>query len=203
MIIDYKQFPSGKQYACIRDGKSLCFLRNIAFLHPPGDPTTIVTVREWGSTTDVGMWEPPKGQMEWKEFAAKGFRKGQRITTPQLVAAMREGLLRELSEEAKILPSEIRDFQLLPMSYSEAFPAAGPHAEFRYQFWTGVVTRTDFTKAEKRMADLVGHPDIWDTVTPDKKEKDAVAWWSPKTPGAWKRIRGAFSGTMTRMYMNS
>lgn len=200
MKIDSHIFPSGKQYACVRDGKSKCFLRNIAFLHKPNSAHTIMIVHEWGVKEDRHQWEPPKGQMEWKEFAAKGFHKGQEISTQQLTSAMKEGLLRELSEEAKVKPTEIQDFRLLPLSYSEPFPKAGPDAEFRYQFWTGTVTAPNFAKAKQRMEELVGNPSLWPDIPADKKEKDGVAWWSPEEPRAWEKIRGAFSGTMTRMY---
>ena len=199
MKIDYKQFPSGKQYACIRDGETCIFLRNIAFLHPANDPHKVVVVHEWGSRMDRD-WEPPKGQMEWKEFAAEGFRKGQTITDDQLVGAMRAGVLREVEEEAKIRPSHIHGLDLLPMSYSEDFKAAGPNCKFRYQFWTGAVSAADLRKAQTHLAEIVGSPEIQASLSADKKEKDAVVFWKPTANAEWDKIRGAFSGIMTRMY---
>lgn len=198
MILDYKQFPSGKQYACIRDGGKQIFLRNIAFLHAPGDASKIVLVHEWGYPT-AGEWEPPKGQMEWKEFAAAGFKKGQDITGSALIAAMRDGVLREVEEEAKIRAGDIEGLDVLQMSYSEDFPAAGKNAMFRYQFWTGVVAPAAMANAQAHIAEIVGNKKLQKSLPPDKKEKDAVAYWSPATDG-WDKIRGAFSGTMTRMY---
>ena len=201
MIIDFKQFPSGKQYACIRDGKSCVFLRNIAFLVHPKDASRIVTVREWGAGTDLHTWEPPKGQMEWKEFAAAGFRPKQAITAEQLLGVAREGLLREMEEEAKILPREIQGLRPLPLSYNQPFEGTAG-ADFRYQFWMGVVTPAAMAAAKKRMARLVGNPDVMTEVAADKREKDAVDWWKPTSAAAWSRIRGGFSLTMTQMYYN-
>jgi 8-oxo-dGTP pyrophosphatase MutT (NUDIX family) len=145
-------------------------------------------------------WEPPKGQMEWKEFAAEGFRKGQDIRDDQLIAAMRAGVLREVEEEAKIRPSHIRGLEVLPMSYSEDFKRAGPNSKFRYQFWRGTVSAADLRKAQDHLAEIVGSPEIQAALPADKKEKDAVAFWKPATNADWDKIRGHFSGTMTRMY---
>jgi hypothetical protein len=138
--------------------------------------------------------------MEWKEFS-DGFRRGQRITAPQFVAAAKRGILRELEEEAKILPSDIQDFHPLPLHYIEPFPEA-PHqpAFFRYQFWTGALPQKGMDAAQRRMRALVSNPQSWASLPDDKKEKDAVEWWAPP---AWEKIRGAFSGKMTRMYYRS
>ncbi len=204
MKIDFHRFPTGKEYACVVEDKGRrVFLRNIAFLHPASDPSEIVVVREWGARSDRHNWEPPKGQMEWKEFAAKGHRPGQTITPKQLVAAMQEGLLRELEEEAKLTASDIRNFALLPMSYTEPFVAAGATAVFRYQFWEGTVSPAAMQRAQRRMEELVGNPASWETTPADKKEKNAVGWWKPTSAKAWQKIRGAFSGTMVRMYYDS
>jgi hypothetical protein len=204
MKIDFHRFSTGKEYACVVEEKDRAnrrvFLRNIAFLHPPSDLSKIVVVREWGTESNRQTWEPPKGQMEWKEFAAADFKPRQDITPRQLVAAMRKGLLRELAEEAKLTAADIRDFALLPLSYTEPFEAAGKNAVFRYQFWEGVVTEAAMRRAQGRMEELVGNPETWADIPADKKEKNAVAWWKPTSSEAWRRIRGAFSGTMVRMY---
>lgn len=201
MIINYKKFSSGKQYVYLRDGDNKYFLRNILFIRRASNPQEIVTVREWGSKTEKGAWEPPKGQMEWKELAATGIRAGQDVPMAVLVEQMKKGVLREIAEEAKILPSEIRGLKILPMSYTEVFPDAGRNAYFRYQFWEG--TLGDLRPAQKRLRDLVHNSD-WKAMLPDDvKEKDAVEWWSPTSAAAWGKIRGAFSLIMTRMYYDT
>lgn len=200
MIIDFKQFPSGKQYACVREEKSRVFLRNIAILVHPADHGRIVAVREWGSKSDTAAWEPPKGQMEWKEFAAAGFKRGQTISAADLLRVAREGMLRELAEEAKIHADEIRDFQPLPLSYNQPFEGEPAGTDFRYQFWHGVVTPEALQTAQRRMHALVSRPERWAEVPADRKEKDAVAWWKPTGVAAWRQIRGGFSRTLTHMY---
>ena len=112
-----------------------------------------------------------------------------------------KAVLRELAEEAKIAARDLRGLALLPISYTHPFPKAGEGAEFRYQFWTATLTDAGLQRAQRRMAAIVEHPETWDSLPADKKEKDAVTWWRPtQAPRAWSHIRGAFSHTMTSMY---
>lgn len=198
LILDFQQFPSEKKYAYLRgeDGTKT-FLRNIAFLHAPRNPYKIVVVHEW----DYPMnreWEPPKGQMEWKEM--KDFRKGQEVTVEQLLKAMREGICREIAEEAKIPTAALRNLHVLPLAYTEPFAKAGKDANFRYQFWTAEVTAETVRLAQRKIGRIVASPAAQARLTADKKEKDAVGFWEPDTKDDWGKIRGAFSGTMTSMY---
>jgi hypothetical protein len=211
-VLHSQHFSSGKDYACIvgPDGTKT-FLRNIGFLHAPRDPHRIVVVHEWEYPMDK-EWEPPKGQMEWKELKAEGFKRGQRVTADALLKAMKAGVCREIAEEAKIPASAIRNLHVLPIAYTEAFPKAGAGAHFRYQFWTGEVTSETVAAAQKRIERIVGSPAVQARLAADKKEKDAVGFWEPEKElkkgrqgmrsavGSWGRIRGAFSGKMTRMY---
>lgn len=195
----YQTFPSGKNYAFVREGDKRFFLRNIAFLRQMNQPSKLVVVREWGSTTEQGAWEPPKGQMEWKDFSEAGVKPNQRVTIPRLVEFMKDGILREIAEEAKIMPSEIQDLRYIPLSYKQAFPKAGPDAFFRYQFWEGAVS--DLVPAQKRLRELVAHPDWVRMLPADVSEKDKVTWWSPTNMATQNWIRGDFSGSMVRTYL--
>lgn len=205
MKVGYQTFPSGKQYLYVEepDTSTRIFLRNILFLKHASNPSEIVVVREWGAKTNQCSWEPPKGQMEWKEMADSGVKPNQMISDKELIKHMRTGVLREISEEAKIKSSEIKQLRILPLSYTEAFPKAGPTAKFRYQFWEGVVH--DLRPAQARMRQLTSNPDLAAILPADVCEKDAVEWWSPSTSPSsqWKRIRGKFSMKMTQMYFAS
>jgi 8-oxo-dGTP pyrophosphatase MutT (NUDIX family) len=195
MIVDSKQGKSGKDYAFVRDGSRRIFLRNILFVRHSNNRNQIAIVKEWGAPDRKG-WEPPKGQMEWKEFAERGYRRGQSLTTEQMIVMMRSGVLRELQEEAKLLPNDIQNLTILPLSYTEAFP--GSTDCFRYQFWEA--TCKTLAPAQKRIRDLVTHPDWVAMIQPDAKEKDAVEWWSP-SPASWSKIRGDFSKKMVELWV--
>ncbi len=203
MKVGFHTFPSGKQYTYVRpDGEpGPIFLRNILFLTPTNDVRTIAIVCEMGSRGGAGTWEPPKGQMEWKEFADSGFKSGVRIAPADLLKYMRRGALREMTEEAKVLPSEITGLRRLPLAYSQAWPeskVAG--AAFMYQFWHATLKPGAMVEAQKRLAALMSNPDWIKMLPPDMCEKQAVRWWNPVRGDDPKLIRGAFSNKMTRMY---
>lgn len=202
MELGFHRFPSGKQYAYVRpmDAPGPIFLRNILFLTPANDKHTIAIVCEMGSHGGYGTWEPPKGQMEWKEFADSGFKAGQRVTPADVINYMRRGALREMTEESKLLPSEITGLQRLPLQYTQAWPESKiAGAAFMYQFWHATVKPGAMFEAQKRLNALVSNPDWIKILPPDMCEKQAVKWWHPKRDDA-KLIRGAFSNTMTQMY---
>ena len=208
MKIGFHTFPPSdgkkeKQYVFLEaaDG-SKTFLRNILILKNASDKDKIAIVHEWGAGPKHS-WEPPKGQMEWKEFSESGVKAGSTISEKTLSAHQRRGVLREMVEEAKFLPSEIQDLQKLPLVYKQEWVDSGlKNAHFMYQFWTATATPKAMFEAQARMKTLTDDPD-WKAMLPaDMTEKDAVEWWNPEKDG-WEKIRGAFSKKMTLLYFNS
>lgn len=204
MDIGFHTFSNGKQYACVSvsdaSGKRVrVFLRNILFICNPSNPSEVAIVREWGANSNRGVWEPPKGQMEWKEFADAKIRAGSRISPDRLMECARAGVLREITEEAKFMPSELCDMRPLEQLYIEKWTDSGlPDAYFSYQFWHATAKPGAMYEAQKRMNTLLEHPE-WKYILPaDMTEKDAVMWWKPAD--GWDMIRGAFSKKMTKMY---
>jgi hypothetical protein len=200
MKINYHTFPSGKSYAYIEtpDGEKV-FLRNVLFLHNTTAPHQIALVHEFGKRSHKGTWEPPKGQMEWKEFATKGIRRGATMTQRSLERHQREGVLRELTEEAKILSSEIKDLERLSHAYKQAWPESGlPNAFFMYQYWRASATPATLLEAQKRLAILKADKDLKAMLPPDNSEKDAIQWWSPSS--GLECLYGNFSKKMTQDY---
>lgn len=201
--LGFHTFPSsGKKYAYVKPPgvSGPIFLRNILFLTPPGDPHTIAIVCEMGSHGGNGTWEPPKGQMEWKEIADSRFKSGGRITPTELFKYMRLGALREMTEEAKLLVSEIQNLHRLPIQYTQEWKESKvPGAAFMYQFWKATVRPGAMLEAQKRLKTLVANPD-WIKILPsDMCEKQGIKWWNPSRDNH-KLIRGSFSNTMTQMY---
>lgn len=200
MKVGYQTFSLGKKYAFVREGDTRFFMRNIAFLRHDINPNAIVVVREWDAKSEVGAWEPPKGQMEWKDFSEAGVKPEQSLSVTKLMELMKDGVLREIAEEAKIMPTEIKDLHYIPVSYKQAFPKAGNDAFFRYQFWEGTVS--DLHSAQSRVRQLVKNPD-WVAMLPaDVSEKDNVAWWSPNQIKTRNWIRGEFSCSMVKYYVH-
>lgn len=202
MELGFHTFPSGKQYAYVKPNGAPgpIFLRNILFLTSPKSARTIAIVCEMGSHGGAGTWEPPKGQMEWKEFADSGFKSGVYITPAELFKYMRRGALREMTEEAKLLVSEIQNLQRLPIQYKQEWPESKiTGASFMYQFWQAIVKPGAMYEAQKRLKTLVSNPEWIKILPPDMCEKQDIKWWNPSRDNH-KLIRGAFSNTMTQMY---
>jgi len=177
------------------------FLRNILFLHNSKNPKQIALVHEFGKRTDKAAWEPPKGQMEWKEFAATGVKRGSKISAKNLEKYQREGVLRELTEEAKILPEEIKSLQRLPYVYKQAWPESRiPNAFFCYQYWKATTTHEVLFEAQKRLNILKEDKDLKAMLPADNSEKDGIKWWSPLDNRSWDDIYGDFSKKMTSLY---
>jgi ADP-ribose pyrophosphatase YjhB (NUDIX family) len=208
MEIGFHTFPSGKQYVYVKTPGAAkaprVFLRNILFLRRASKPSEIALVHEWGASSDV-EWEPPKGQMEWKEFAARAgaVASGSIIQANTLANYMREGVLREMSEEAKVKPEEIQNLRMLPLAYEQAWAKASTTshpARFRYQFWEAQITDSIMLEAQARLKALVTHPNLH-SMPSDVKEKDAIVWWDAANPD-WKMIRESFSKKMTSMFVD-
>lgn len=142
--------------------------------------------------------------MEWKEFADSGVRAGQKITTARLTAFQRAGVLREMTEEAKVLPSELVRLTKMPLVYEQEWTDSGlSKTRFMYQYWHAIIKPETLYEAQSRMADLVTHAADWKAILPaDMTEKDGIQWWNPDRNG-WSCIRGAFSKKMTQLYFDS
>ena len=196
--IGFHVFPSGKQYTFVKTKTGPVFLRNIVFLRNTTNPREVAIVHEWGMPKK-GRWEPPKGQMEWKELRDTGLKPGSKLTVTELYKHMRKGIMREMSEEANVLPSEIQGFHRLPLHYQQAWPESGVRgAQFMYQFWEANMTPALMLEAQSRIKLLVDNED-WKGILPsDITEKDAIRWWKPED--GWEPIRGGFSKKMTMLY---
>jgi len=198
--INYHKFPSGKEYLYIQQpSDERVFIRNILFIHPAHDEKTIAVVHEWGKNPKK-EYEPPKGQMEWKEAKMYGAVPNQSVTEKQLMTIMKAAVRREIGEEAKFLKSELKNVYPLPMVYEQGFTGAPLKTDrFRYQFWSATVSEAAMKKAQERVQKLVDDPEGTKLLKPDLKEKDGLIWWSPSETN-WAMIRGGFSKKMTQQY---
>lgn len=199
MEIGFHTFPSGKKYAYWKDNGKPVFLRNIIFLVNEANKKQVAIVREWGATSNSRVWEPPKGQMEWKEFEDLGVKPNSIIPVRTVAAEMKKGVLREMCEEAKIHPRDIRGLKKLPLTHRQAWPESKvPNAEFMYQFWTATTNTKTLLEAKKCLQDLVDNPDWKEMLPNDLSEKDNIEWYTPGKNDHY--IRGGFSKKMIDIY---
>jgi hypothetical protein len=194
MELGFHTFQSGKQYAYAVINGNPVFLRNIVFLT---NADKIVLVHEWGVPTNKDSWEPPKGQMEWAEFANEGVRNHSKYSKSMILNCMKKAMIREMVEEAKVMPHEIKHLKVMPLYYMQKWPECEvKNAHFLYQYWQAELPSLD--NAQRRMKTLLENQD-WKYILPsDVTEKDKVNWWSPKE--GWDCIREGFSKKMMRLY---
>jgi len=170
------------------------------FIHPVGDPNTIALVHEWGKHPKK-EYEPPKGQMEWKEAKMYDAVPNKSVTETQLLTMMKAAVIREIGEEAKFTKQELKHVEPLPLVYEQSFKGAPLSTDrFRYQFWTATVSEASMKKAQARVQELLDNPEHTKTLKPDLREKDGLIWWNPSSPEKWRMIRGGFSNNMTHQY---
>jgi hypothetical protein len=203
MYIGFVEFKSGKKYLYVKDtlDGERTFLRNILFIHHPESYKKIAVVHEFGSKA-ASSYEPPKGQMEWKEV--EGLSKDSKIESKELVKFMKEAVLREIGEEAKFLPSELKKLKPLPYVYEEKCEGAPLISDkFRYQFWSACATDASMIKAQKRIKHMISSPDHIELLPADVREKDHVCWFELKSKDDYKYIRRSFSLKMTKIYYDN
>ena len=199
MEIGFHKFPSGKKYAYWKDNGKPVFLRNIIFLVNEANKHQVAIVREWGAPSNSNVWEPPKGQMEWKEFEDLGVKPNTVLSKAVVAREMRKGVLREMCEEAKVHPRDIHGLKKMPLFHRQPWPESKvPNAEFMYQFWTATINDNTLQEAHKCLQDLVAHPDWKDILPNDLSEKDNITWYSPGKNDHY--IRGGFSKKMIDIY---
>ena len=199
--IGYETFKRGKEYLYIHQPSGeRVFIRNILFIHPADDEKTIALVHEWGKNPKK-EYEPPKGQMEWKEAKMYGATPNKQVSEKQLMIMMKAAVIREIGEEAKFLKSELKSVHPLPLVYEQSFMGAPLKTDrFRYQFWSATVTEASMKKAQERIQKLLDDPEGTKLLKPDLREKDGLIWWKPSD--GWDKIRSGFSNNMTHQYYN-
>ncbi len=191
MDVGYIDFNDGKQYVYVlQDGKRI-FLRNVAFIVNPAC-TKLLVVHNVGTSLGRG-WEPPKGLCEWADF--DGAVQNGKVTLQTYNACLRAAMVREVVEEAKILPNELRNVHMLPYAYYGVCDVQNNN--YMYQFWTATITERTMQKAQQRQRELHTNPDWIDMVPSEIKETDGVDWWDAST----MHLTHGPAEKMTRAYL--
>ena len=134
------------------------YLRNVAFITNPAR-TKLLVVHNKGAPAGQS-WEPPKGLGEWTDLRTGG---------------MRAAMEREVAEEAKVFPSELRNVQMLPYAYTGICDVQ--HSPYMYQFWTATITERTMQKAKQRQRQLHSNRDWLAMTPPEIQETDDVDWY--------------------------
>jgi len=115
-------------------------------------------------------WEPPKGQMEGKEI---------HHSRKPILELLKENVLRETEEEAHITHVENLTHTGLVFQSQEAdYPQ---NHFFQYHLFQGTLSQEQVDQSFDTFEWIKEHPKGFERWSRDRKEKDAVAWFDPKT----------------------
>lgn len=183
-------FDPEKAYAYVEHPKEgwRVYLRSCAFLHPIDEPFQkkhFLVVKKTGARATSAAWEPPKGQMEGKEL------------TPRfsILDALKENAIRETEEEAHITRIErLHHTGLVFQSQETDYP---PNHYFQYHIFQGFLTLEQVKQSIDAFDWMKEHKAAVKRWKRDRKEKDAVAWFSP----SYTRINPKWCPDIVALYI--
>ena len=147
------------------------YLRSCVFLHQQGESFNcrrFVVVKRTGSAKQDATWEPPKGQMEGKDIHS-----GKAVK-----ALLEENVRRETEEEAHITHIiGLRHTGLVFQGQERDFPR---NWYFQYHIFTGRVNKAGLAKGVEWFEHMHANPKEFAALSRDKKEKDAIDWYSAR-----------------------
>jgi 8-oxo-dGTP pyrophosphatase MutT (NUDIX family) len=176
---NFKRFNKIYTYVALPESKNWIFLRTAAFIQvdlPNTDEPHYVLVHDVASKA-THSWDPPKGQVEYKEFET--IKTQFRTPRTRLHGLLREGIHRELLEEAKIDIKDVRDFTELDLVVAGHHNDLPNHFHYQYHLFEGHISYKTFLKALKELDMLRNNPQLTLNMSKDVLEKDRIALWKP------------------------
>jgi len=166
------------------------YLRSCTFLHSyPFHPQRFLVVKKTGTKWTSPTWEPPKGQMEGKDFLH-----GSRKTVFEL---LQESALREIEEESHVTKVQnMRHTGLVFQSQEHTYPR---NHYFQYHLFQGMVTPEQVQQSFNTFAWIKEHPKAFARWKRDRREKDAVAWFNPRET----RMKPRWSPDIVALYLRN
>ena len=164
-----------KSYAYVEHPKEgwRVYLRSCVFLHEHflgKGAMRFLVVKRRGARPSTATWEPPKGQMEGKD-AKKGNK--------SVMDLLRENVQRETEEESHI--TEIRNLKHTGLVFQSQETTYPPNTYFQYHIFQGLVTPEQVKQSFDTFQWIKEHPAAFARWRRDRREKDAVAWFDPRT----------------------
>jgi 8-oxo-dGTP pyrophosphatase MutT (NUDIX family) len=164
------------------------YLRAATFIHEEGadfDPIRFLVVKKKDASPNSSTWEPPKGQMEAKDTSKEK-------SVHQL---LKENVFREVSEEAKI--SSLKKVKYTGLVYQNRELDYPENHFFQYHVFQAYATPSAIRAAHEEFAWLNEHPKAFERLSKDKREKDALTWYSPQKT----KLMGRWSPTIVAGYI--
>lgn len=167
--------------------RAACFIH---VLHEDGsyDPASFLVVKKQGSNPKNKVWEPPKGQMEWKDAKPE---------SDSLIYLLSKNIRREMEEEAKITkPEHLFYTGLVVQSQENDYPS---NHYFQYHIFRAFVTQEEVNKAFAKFQWYREHPAAFQQLRADKREKDDIAFFSPRKT----QLMGRWAPSIVALYLQT
>jgi 8-oxo-dGTP pyrophosphatase MutT (NUDIX family) len=133
-------------------------------------PQHFLVVKRRRAHSTSAAWEPPKGQMEGKEI---------HHSRKPILELLKENVLRETEEEAHITHVEnLTHTGFVFQSQETDYPR---NHFFQYHLFQGTLSQEQVDQSFDTFEWIKEHPKGFERWKRDRKEKDAVAWFDPKT----------------------
>lgn len=150
------------------------YLRSCIFLHPTSEPfhnQHFLVVKDRKKRASSAAWEPPKGQMEGKELTGN--------KNSSILQLLIDNVMRETYEESHITDvKHVKHTGLVFQSQESDYP---PNSYFQYHIFQGFITPEQVNQSFDTFKWIKEHPKGFERWKRDRKEKDAVDWFNPRT----------------------
>jgi ADP-ribose pyrophosphatase YjhB (NUDIX family) len=194
-------FDPEKKYAYVQHPMEgwRVYLRSCCFIHEKLQPTAssgecidtskFIVVKRTGDPANAKAWEPPKGQMEYKDM--------MKHTSMPIMNLLKENVRREVAEESRIETLfGLRHSGIVFQGREKDHP---PNTFFQYHIFQALVSPTEWRRASQELDWYRAHPLAFARLRRDKREKDAIDWYSPSE----HKLMGKWSPKIVGMYLNS
>ena len=167
------------------------YLRTASFLYDssqPFDRRHFLVVKKAGAPLEAPTWEPPKGQMEGSVFRGNKHK--------PLLDLLKQTALREIAEESFV--THVTHLEPTGLIYQQKEKDYPPNHFFQYHLFTGLVSSKQVEAAFDMFEWIQNHPKAFARFTRDRREKDAIAWFSKKT-----RLNPRWCLAIVRLFLRS
>ena len=168
--------------------RAACFIHEFPSKENCIDPKKFIVVKRADKVANGREWEPPKGQMEWKDAA--------KLSNLPVLELLKQNVRREVAEESRIQRIVgLRHTSLIFQGREKDYP---PNTYFQYHIFQALVYPKEWIRASAELDWYRDHPKAFARLKRDKREKDAIDWYSPSD----HKLMGKWSPRLVAMYLN-
>jgi hypothetical protein len=168
--------------------RSCCFVHSSPASGEPIDYARFIVVKTAGKGAREKAWEPPKGQCEYKDLA--------KHPKKHLMNILKENVTREVAEESRI--QHLQHLCHSGLVFQGREPDYPPNHFFQYHIFHALVSEKEWMRASAELDWYRAHPLAFSRLRRDKREKDALDWYSPSD----HKLMGRWSPKIVAMYLN-